>query len=365
MDFEKFEIRKVQLPLKNPFETGFGEIRNREVVILMCFDDERFYYGEASAQFAPLYNHEYTEAVIEFMERFAIPAIRNAESIEEYRESISGYKGNLMAKSAGEMLLHNRKMIEEEKNLSELFEGEEERAECGVSIGIQENPEQLVDKVRKYRKKGYSRAKIKIRSGNDVKYVKAVRDEFPDYDLMVDANSNYNLEDRERIQKFDEFNLQMIEQPLGHRDIVNHSILSQDLDTPICLDESIRSPEDVRRASKLDACSIINLKPQRVGGIQASKEINSICEEKDIDLWIGGLVESGIGAMYQLAAASMSQVAHPSDIAPQSRYFRETIMDKPEMKNGHIEIPSNPEFESKINHKKLEKFTEKKIEVRG
>lgn len=364
MNFERFEIRHLEIPLKEPFETGFGEIKNRNVVILAGFDEEgRRFYGEASSQFAPLYNHEHKASVMEFLEKFVVPSLKDAEGVDEYNKLISCYRGNLMAKSAGEMLLHHRKLVEEGRTLSKLFEGAKDKVGCGVSIGIQDSPEELVEEVRKYKDRGYLRAKLKIKPGSDLEYLEAVRDEFPEYDLMVDANSSYSLSYLDRLKKLDSFDLEMLEQPLGHRDIVNHSMLAQELKTPICLDESVRSVEDVYRAAKLDACQVINLKPQRVGGINESKKINSACEEHEIDMWIGGLVESGIGAMYQLAAASMSQVNRPSDISPQSRYFSEEIVDKPEMKNGYIKIPSALDFGSRINHQKLEKLTKQKIEI--
>lgn len=348
--------------MKDPFETSFGEIRTRNIVVLIGKKNGKEYFGEASAQFAPLYNHETTETDIHFIRNFVIPTLKEADSIEDYNQLISCYKGNSMAKAAGEFLLYHRKSMENGKSLKELVGGREQKAESGVSISLQDKPDHLVEKVREYREKGYKRAKVKIKPGKDIDYIRRVRDEYPNFSIMVDANSSYTLNDKKRLKKLDEFDLQMIEQPLSHRDLFNHSKLSKYIQTPICLDESIRTARDVKKAAQMNSCEIINLKPQRVGGLTESRKINQICKSEDMELWIGGLLESGIGASFALAAASMSEVSYPNDLAPSSRYFKQDVIDPEiDMTNGEIDLVDKPGLAGDIDKERLDKFTERKI----
>ncbi|MFB6143965.1 MAG: o-succinylbenzoate synthase [Candidatus Nanohaloarchaea archaeon] len=363
MEFEKIEVRRVELPLKEPFETSFGVIKKRNLAVLAAKKDGRYFYGEASAQFAPLYNHETTSSDLDFIKRFVVPALKEVESIEEYNRKMDAYRGNPLAKAAGEFLLHHRKSVEEEKPLKELLGVERTYAECGASVGLQESPEALVEKVRKFREQGFRRAKIKIKPGKDVEYIRAVREEFPGFELMADANSAYTLEDTETLQELDEFDLTMIEQPLSHRDVIDHAKLAEKMETPICLDESIRSAEDVRKAAELGACEVVNLKPQRVGGIREAMKIDSLCRKNGIETWIGGHLESGIGASFAIVASGLPSVAFPNDIAPSQRYFDEDILeDEIEMEDGRIKIPEEPGLYSEVDREKLEKYTtEKKV----
>lgn len=361
MNFSEIEVRRVELPLKEPFETSFGVIKKRNLAVIAAKKDGRYFYGEASAQFAPLYNHETTTSDLDFIKRFVVPALKEAESIEEYNQKMKAYRGNPLAKAAGEFLLHHVKSVEEEKPLKELIGVDREYAECGVSVGLQESPEKLVEKVTQYKAEGFRRAKIKIKPGKDVEYIRAVREEFPEFELMADANSAYTLEDADTLQQLDEFDLTMIEQPLSHRDVIDHAKLADKIDTPICLDESIRSAEDVRKAAELDACEVVNLKPQRVGGLQEAKKIDRYCRENGISAWIGGHLESGIGASFAIVAAGMPSVNFPSDIAPSQRYFDEDVLEEEiEMEDGRIRIPDEPGLYSEVDREVLEKYTTEK-----
>ena len=361
MRFEEIEVRRVELPLKEPFETSFGVIEKRNLAVISAKRNGRYFYGEASAQFAPLYNHETTSSDLDFIKRFVVPALKDSGSIEEYNQKMEAYRGNPLAKAAGEFLLHHVKSVEEQKPLKELLGVDREYAECGVSVGLQENSQKLVEKVKEYRKEGFKRAKIKIKPGKDVEYIKAVREEFPDFELMADANSAYTLEDVDTLKQLDQFDLSMIEQPLAHRDIIDHSKLAKEIETPICLDESIRSVEDVEKAVKLGSCEVINLKPQRVGGLEEAKKIDEVCRENNISAWIGGHLESGIGASFAIVASGMPSVEFPNDIAPSSRYFEEDILeDEIEMEDGKIKIPEEPGLYSEVDRETLEKYTTEK-----
>lgn len=263
-----------------------------------------------------------------------------------------------MAKAAGDFLLNHIKSVRTGRPLAELVGGSPGKARCGISVGLEESPEKVLEKVRRYVDQGFTRVKLKVKPGKDIGYLETVREEFPQIGLMVDANASYTLEDLDRLQEIDRFNLMMIEQPLGYRDIVNHSILAEKIKTPICLDESIKSAEDVMRAAKLDACEIVNLKPQRVGGLMESKKIDEVCREEDIETWIGGQIESGIGASFAIAAAGLGSVSYPNDLAPSKRYFEEDVI-RPEIKmvNGEIEIPGQEGLSGSVERRLLERYT--------
>ncbi|MFB6203482.1 MAG: o-succinylbenzoate synthase [Candidatus Nanohaloarchaea archaeon] len=364
MNFENLELRHVKLPLKNPFETSFGKIEDRNLVLLSGEVGGERFYGEASAQFAPLYNHEFTETDLEFIKQFAVPALRDSETVEEYREKVSGYRGSPMAKSAGEFLMLHARSVREGESLTEMIGGEPGEAVCGASIGLQDSPEDLVERVGELKDRGFHRAKIKIKPGKDLEYLREVRERFPDYPLMADANSAYTMDQLQRLKGLDRHDLQMVEQPLGSRDLYRHSKLAERIETPICLDESIRSAEDARKAAEMGAAEIINLKPQRVGGLIESREINRVARENGIDLWIGSLLESGIGASFLAASAGLSEVSYPNDLAPSSRYFEEDLV-KPEieMRDGRIEIPGEPGLKGDVVREKVRKHTRQKLEL--
>lgn len=360
MDFDELELRKVSLELKNPFETSNWRIENREVLVLCGKKDGEWIYGETSVLPDPVYNHESLKTAQEFIKNYVVPAVKNSENIEEYWSNISHLKGHPHAKSSGDQLLHYWKSINQGKSLKNIIGGSGETAKCGVSIGVSDEDE-IVEKVGNYIEQGYQRIKLKIKPGKDVEFVKKVRKHFPEIGLMVDANSAYSLEDKNKLKKLDKFNLQMIEQPLSHDDLINHSKLNKHIDTPICLDESIHSAKDVRRASKIDACSVINLKPQRVGGINESIKINQVCKEEDMKMWMGGVIESGIGASTQIILSSLSEIKFPGDIGSSSRYFKQDIV-KPEIevKNGEIPITGSPGLTNKVDRDKLEEKTKEK-----
>ncbi len=364
MKFDSFTVRKVKLPLKEPFEISSGTVQNRNLVILEAEKDGKRFYGEASPQFAPFYSHETTENTYTNIQEFIVPEITQSENLEDYRKSVKKYKGNEMAKAAGEFLITHRKSVREDKSLSELIGGTEQEAECGASIGIQESPEKLVEEAERKVEDGFRRIKVKIKPGKDMEYIKALRERFPDLTVSVDANAAYRTQDFEKLAEFDRYDLKMIEQPLHHRDIVNHSRLADRIETPICLDESIRTAEEARKAAEIGACEIINLKPQRVGGLNESKKIASICEEHDLGLWVGSVVESGIGMSYALAVASLPQVNMVNDLAPTQRYFSDGLLkEEIDMNDGFIDVPGEPGLYSGVDRAKLEKFTEKKTSL--
>lgn len=240
--------------------------------------------------------------------------------------------------------------------------GVRKKVDVGVSIGIQSSVKELIKKVEGYLGEGYKRIKIKIAPGNDIQFVSALRKEFPEILLQVDANSAYTLEDISLFKKLDDYNLILIEQPLGYEDIFDHSKLQREIKTPVCLDESIHSLDDTRAAIELDSCRIINIKPGRVGGFTESKLIHNYCASMNIPVWHGGMLESGIGRAGNVALASLSNFTLPGDISASKRYYKEDIV-VPEFvvnQDGTMDVPTKPGIGVEVNMNMLEKVTVKK-----
>lgn len=366
MDFKFFTVRKVCIPLEEPFEISSGTVRNRNLVVLEAESEDRKFYGEASPQFAPYYNHETAETAYHAVKQFVVPALCDSSSIQEYHEKISRFKGNPLAFSAGDFLLHHRKSLEQGKSLRELVEGGRGFSRLGASVGIHEKPENLVESVEELAEQGYERVKLKIKPGKDLEYVSKVREKFPKLELTADANASYSLEQLERIRKLDSYDLKMIEQPLGVRDLYRHAELAREIETPICLDESIRSRQDLVKADELGAIDFLNLKPQRVRGLYPAQRIAEEAEKRGIDLWVGSVVESGIGNSMALAMTSRSSEGLKNDVAPSSRYFVEDVLEEPiKSEDGKIRVPEVPGLYSEVSEKKLERFTVKKTRVSG
>ncbi|MBK6914534.1 MAG: o-succinylbenzoate synthase, partial [Ignavibacteriales bacterium] len=240
--------------------------------------------------------------------------------------------------------------------------GTRDKIDVGVSIGIQSSVPDLIKKIEGYLAEGYKRIKIKIAPGNDIQFVKAVRKEFPQILFQVDANSAYELKHIDLFKQMDDLNLLLIEQPLGYEDIYDHSKLQKELKTPICLDESIHSLDDTRAAIELDSCRVINIKPGRVGGFTESKLIHDYCASKNIPVWCGGMLESGIGRAGNVALASLQNFTLPGDISASKRYYKEDIVE-PEFlvnKDGTMDVPTKTGISVEVNMKMLEKVTVKK-----
>ncbi|MFB6116691.1 MAG: o-succinylbenzoate synthase [Candidatus Nanosalina sp.] len=366
MKFDSFTVRKVCIPLEEPFEISSGTVRNRNLVVLEAEEGGRKFYGEASPQFAPLYNHETAETAYHVVKEFVVPALRKSSSIQDYHQRISRFKGNPLAFSAGDFLLHHRKSLEQDKSLRELVEGGREFSKLGASVGIHEKPENLVESVGELAEQGYERVKLKIKPGKDLEYVSKVRERFPELEVTADANASYSLEQLERLRKLDGYDLKMIEQPLGVGDLHRHAELAGEIETLICLDESIRSREDLVKADELGAVDFLNLKPQRVRGLYPAKRIAEEAEKRGIDLWVGSVVESGIGNSMALAMTSRTSEGLKNDVAPSSRYFEQDLLEDPiEAEDGKIRIPDAPGLYSRVSEDRLEKFTVRKTTVSG
>lgn len=358
---EEIVLHKIKMRLKQPFRTSFGTMQEKFFYIIESKDDEgNSGFGETVAFTQPWYTEETTETNRHIIEDILTPLLfeKNISHPDEVSAIFSPIRRNHMAKAALEGAIWDLYAKQRGKPLSHLLGGTATEIDVGVSVGIQETVQDLLAVIRQYVAEGYKRVKVKIKPGWDVEVIERVRCEFPDLPLMADANSAYTLSDKDHLKKLDQFNLMMIEQPLAHDDMVDHAKLQEQMDTPICLDESIHSFADVRQAVQLGSCKIINLKIGRVGGLTEARRIHDFCLDHNIGLWCGGMLEAGVGRAHNIAITALSGFTLPGDTAASSRYWEEDIID-PEVKveNGRIRVPDQPGIGYHVNRETLAKYT--------
>jgi O-succinylbenzoate synthase len=343
MRIDRVILRHIKMPLLHPFTTSFGTMLDKEFVLVEIVDaDGVSGWGESVAFPEPSYNEETLKTNWHILADFLIPAIQGASigHPQELPRYFGPVRGNNMAKAALEGAYWDLYARKQEMSLAKAVGGEKSEIEVGVSIGIQGSVEQLLEKIESNVAGGYKRIKIKIMPGWDVDVVGKVRECFPDIKLMVDANSAYTLGDTAHLKQLDQFFLTMIEQPLAYNDIFDHRALQAQLETPICLDESIHSTEDARKAIELECCRIINVKIGRVGGISEAIKIHDICQENSIPVWCGGMLESGVGRAHNIAIATLPNFVLPGDTAASANYWDEDIIEPPvTVSDGRITVP--------------------------
>lgn len=345
MLIKEITIRKMKMTMKSPFSTSFGTFQDKEFLLLEVTDElGNTGWGESTAFHSPWYNEETLETNLHMIRDFLIPLVLNKEIAhpDEVNELFAPLRKNNMAKATVEGAIWDLFAKRNQMTLAQALGGTAEKIEVGISIGIQKSAEDLIELVRGYVAEGYKRMKVKIKPGFDVNVIKALREAFPEVPLMADANSAYTLDDIDVLKQLDEFNLTMIEQPLASDDIIDHAKLQKELKTPICLDESIHSLEDARKAIELGSTKIINIKIGRVGGLTESKKIHDYCMEHDIPVWCGGMLESGIGRAHNVALTTLPNFILPGDTAGSSRYWEEDVIT-PEVvaEDGYITVPTN------------------------
>lgn len=358
---KKIVLHILQMRLKAPFSTSYGDIHDRELLIVEVKDDDGAAgFGEGVAFSIPWYTEETVKTTVHMIEDFLIPILSKTSfhHPRELAESFRFIRRNYMAKAALEGAVWDLYAKQQNIPLSQALGGMKKEVEAGVSIGIQPTIKDLISLIEQYQEEGYKRVKIKIKPGWDIEVVKEIRKHFPNLDLMADANSAYTLKDINHLKQLDEFQLMMIEQPLAYDDIVDHSKLQKELETPICLDESICSFEDARKAVELRSCKIMNIKIGRVGGLTEAKKIHDFCKEQNVPVWCGGMLESGIGRAHNISLATLEQFTLPGDISSSSKYWEEDIIE-PEMSvyNGKIALPDNPGIGFHVSREKLKKYT--------
>jgi len=360
LKIDRIVLREIKMQLKEPFEISSGVCYDRRVILLTLFSDGLAGWSECVAGEDPGYSYETCETAWSILTQLILPQMIGKEvaSTQKSMKETDWIKGHPMAKAAVEMALLDLEAKTQNKPLRSIIGGTKQKVEVGVSVGLQPNDEELAKKVGDFIEKGYSRIKLKIKPGRDVRMVGNIRDLYPDTRIMVDANSAYTLQDMDILKELDQFDLMMIEQPLAYDDYLDHSRLQQELQTPICLDESIRSVRDAKLALELGSCQIINIKPGRVGGIASSKAIHDICLEANIPVWCGGMLESGVGRAHNVALACLPGFVLPGDISESQRYWAEDIVD-PEftIKDGHVQVPTGAGIGVSVLEDRVKKLT--------
>jgi O-succinylbenzoate synthase len=339
-------LRHLKMKLINPFTTSFGTMRDKEFILVEAIDSDGVSgWAESVAFPEPSYNEETLKTNWHMLESFLIPIMQQAdiEHPSEITELFRHIRGNHMAKSALEGAYWDLYAKKQGITLAAAIGGTKQEIEVGVSIGIKNSPAELLETIASNVSKGYKRIKIKIMPGWDVDILVEVRKHFPHIALMVDANSAYTLADVEHLKQLDAFSLMMIEQPFAYNDLIDHSELQQQVQTPICLDECIHSSEDARKAIQIGSGQIINIKIGRVGGIQEAIKLHNLCHESGIAVWCGGMLESGIGRAHNIAISSLAGFTLPGDTAASSNYWEEDIIEPEVMvHNGLIRLPEQP-----------------------
>jgi O-succinylbenzoate synthase len=340
-------LSALRLPLVRSFETSFGRMLARELILVEVEDASGAVgWGECVADADPFYSSETTTTAWHILEHYLVPPVlgRPLDTAADASARWTAVRGHRMAKAALEMALWDLQARLEQRPLCEVLGAPARPIASGVSIGIQSSPEALVDRIAEERAAGYQRIKIKIKPGWDRKPVEAIRARFPDLPLMVDANAAYTTDDAAQLAELDRFNLMMIEQPLSYDDLVRHAQLQRRLRTPICLDESIHTPEAAADALELGACRIINIKPGRLGGYRSSIAVHDLCRARNVPVWHGGMLESGIGRAHNLHLSTLPGFTLPGDVAASKRYFVPDLIEPPiEVRpDGTIAVPPGP-----------------------
>jgi O-succinylbenzoate synthase len=345
MKINEIELRIFHLPLVKSFRTSFGTQTSREVLMIKITNENGTDgWAECVAMSEPLYSPEYVTGCLDLIKRFLIPALKSRRDLtaEDVPVVLKPFLGGQMAKAALETAILDAQLRDQNISLASYLGATKSKVECGVSVGIANNLEALGEEVKSYVDAGYRRIKLKIEPGWDIEAVKYIRDLYPDIPLQVDANQAYARADGKHLAKLDDFNLLLIEQPLDEHDILGHALLSKEIKTPICLDESITSVQTAEDALALKATAIINIKPGRVGGYIESVKIHDLCLKNKIPVWCGGMLETGIGRAANIALAALPGFTLPGDTSASARYFKQDITEPFIIKNGYLDVPNTP-----------------------
>jgi len=332
------------MPLVHFFETSFGRTHERDIVLVEAVSDGVSGWGEVTAGENPFYNEEWTGSVWPLLIDYVAPRVLGHEfaSAAEVNDRTAHIRGHNMARGGVEAAIWDLEArLKGEPLWKTIGGGARREIGCGVSIGIQDTVDQLLEKIETELAAGYQRIKMKIKPGWDVDVIRRVRERFPSIKLMADANSAYTLADMENLKRLDEFYLMMIEQPLAHDDIIDHAVLQAALSTPICLDECIRSAHQAEQAIRLHAGRIVNIKLGRVGGFAEAKRVHDICQANSIPVWCGGMLESGIGRAHNIALSTLPNFVLPGDVSASKRYWRKDIVHPP------VEVTSRGTIEAR------------------
>ena len=365
MKIEKIELFLCRLPLVHFFETSFGRSYDRTFVLVRVEGEHggtrHEGWGESVAEANPYYSSETTETVWHIIAGFIAPLVlgHTFDHPRDVFPALRRIRGHNMAKAGVEMAAWDLYAKMMGQPLAAVLGGTRDRIASGVSIGIQDSYDQLLEKIEKELAAGYQRIKIKIKPGWDIEAVERVRARFGNIPLQVDANAAYSLADTDLLARLDPFKLLLIEQPLDYDDVMDHAVLQQRITTPVCLDESIHTVRIARDAIEAKACQIINIKPGRVGGHQQSIELHDLCAANGIPVWHGGMLESGIGRAHNIHLASLPNFTLPGDIAASKRYYQPDLIE-PAIEigaDGTIPVPTGPGIGVNIVRDRIDQAT--------
>lgn len=359
---EKLVLRHIRMPLVHFFETSFGRTYSRDIILVEAAMDGVSGWGEVTAGENPFYNEEWTGSAWPLLIDYVAPRVLNFTftSAEEVYGRTSHIRGHNMTRAGVECAIWDLFAgLHSQPLWKEIGGGARAQIPCGVSIGIQDSVPILLDKIRVELEAGYQRIKMKIKPGWDVDVIREVRREFPSILLMADANSAYTLDDVNELRRLDEFNLMMIEQPLAHDDIIDHATLQRLLQTPICLDECIRSAHQGQQAIDMGACRIINIKLGRIGGFGEARRLHDVCARHGVPVWCGGMLESGIGRAHNIALSTLPNFTLPGDVSASRRYWKQDIIVPPVevSATGTIAINDYDGFGYEVDHRFLDMVT--------
>jgi O-succinylbenzoate synthase len=359
---DQIKLRQIEMPLVHFFQTSFGRTYARKIVLVEVVSGGISGWGEVTAGENPFYNEEWTDSSWLILRDFVAPRVIGHEfaSAAEVGARSAHIRGHFMARGGLEVACWD--LEARQKNLplwAAIGGGAHKEIACGVSIGIQDSVDQLLEKIDTEVTAGYRRIKIKIAPGWDVDVIREVRKRFPEILLMGDANSAYRLEDWPLLAALDEFDLMMIEQPLAHDEIIDHAELQARLKTPICLDECIRSAHQAEQAIRMKAGRIINIKLGRVGGFAEAKKVHDVALAHQIPVWCGGMLESGIGRAANIALSTLPNFVLPGDVSASKRYWKRDVITQPVEVSaaGMITVPEGPGFGFEVDHAFLDSIT--------
>jgi O-succinylbenzoate synthase len=364
LNIDAVHLREINMPLAHPFETSFGLTTARRILLVELESDGLIAWGECVAGEHPYFSDEMIDTAWIITETELAPRLLEAE-VERGGSCpriFGQVRGHRMAKAALENAVWDLEAQVKRVSLAELLGGTRDIIPCGVSIGLQPSIEQLLDKIAIELAAGYQRIKLKCKPGMDTSLFEAVRKRWPDITLSCDANSAYRMRDLDALAAWDQFNLLMIEQPLWYDDFYFHSMLQKRLDTPICLDESIRNRRDALAAIDMESCRIINIKVGRVGGFGEAIAVHNAAAERGIPVWCGGMLETGIGRSHNIALSSLPNFSLPGDVSASSRYWAQDIIEPAVTVSaaGEIVVPTSVGRGFEVQRDRIEALTVRK-----
>ena len=363
---ESVELFRIRLPLVAPFETSFGIQTERDILLLKARTSEGVGWGECVATEEPTYSSEYVEGAQHVLIHHLLPRLfdHSRLSAENVADILRPVHGHQMAKASIEMAVLDAQLRASGESFAHYFGAVRAEVDCGVSVGIHSTIHALLQTVGDYLDQGYRRVKLKIKPGWDVAPVRAVRERFGDVPLQVDANTAYTLADAKHLAELDAFELLLIEQPLPEDQVLAHAELAKVVQTAICLDESITSAQAAEDAIRLGACQIVNIKPGRVGGYLEARRIHDLCAKQGIPVWMGGMLESGLGRAGNVAMAAMPNFTLPGDTSASARYYHRDITEAFVLEEGRLRVPEGPGLGVNVDEEFLAEITHSHETVR-